>query len=601
MKRLLGMYFVAFILWPLQAHADYAFALYGHPKYPAHFTHFNYVNPDAPKRGSIYLANPDRRTNFDKLNPFSLKGVAAAGVSELMFESLATQSQDEMATMYGLLADDMVLAPDRLSMTFHINPKAKFNNGQPVTASDVQYSFNTLINKGAPQFKSMFADVKRAVVVSPQVIRFEFATTNHELPLIVGSMPVFSADWAKGTPFDQIQFVAPVSTGPYLIEKYDVGRSITFVKNPNYWGSQVPTRRGMYNFQRIVYHFYQDDVARLEAFKAGEFDMIVEMSAKNWVRNYVGKKFDQGVLIKKELPQSNGAGMQGFIMNLRRPIFKDPRVRQAMILALDYEWLNRQLFYNQYQRIESYFMNTPLAATGMPNQAEIAYMDKLKQQGFTVPDALYQAVPVQPTTTPPHSLRANLLRARELLKEAGWTYRDGALRNEKGDIFTFELLDDQSPLARILSIYARNLEKLGIQVKQRIADYALIAQRIEVFDFDMTTIRFGDTVIPGNELFDMYSSQAAKTNGSSNVWGLQDPLVDQLIKQLVQAHEWDQLLITAHILDRALLNQYMTVPHWYSATHRVAFNSRLGMPSQLPLYYQMNSFVLSTWWEKTES
>lgn len=601
MRILSGIVIIFFAWQPLNAFADYAFSLYGHPKYPATFTHFSYVNPDAPKQGTIYLANPDRRTNFDKFNPFSLKGVSAAGVSDLMFESLATQSQDEMATMYGLLADDMVLAPDHLSMTFHLNPKAKFNDNTPVTAADVQYSFDTLMSKGSPQFKSVFAEIKRVVAVSPSLVRFEFASTNHELPLIAGAMPVFSKAWAKGTPFDQIQLTPPVSSGPYLIEKFQVGRSITFIRNPNYWGSQVPVRRGMYNFQRIVYRFYQDDVARLEAFKAGEFDMIVEMSSKNWVRNYIGKRFDQGTLIKQVFPNSNGAGMQGFIMNLRRPLFQDIRVRQAMILALDYEWLNRQLFYNQYQRISSYFMNTPLAAKDKPTAAEVTLLNQLKQQGYSVPDTLYQTVPALPTTTPPHSLRDNLLKARALLKEAGWTYRDGALRNAQGDVLEFEILDDQSALSRVISVYIRNLEKLGIRVRQRTADYALVAQRMEVFDFDMTSVRFSDTVIPGNELFDMYGSEAAKTNGSSNVWGLQNPLIDQLIKQLVQVKEWDHLLTVAHVLDRALLNQAMTVPHWYSSVHRVAFNRRLGMPSHLPLYYQMNSFVLSTWWEKTPS
>lgn len=601
MKFLSGIVIIFFAWLPFNAAASHAFSLYGQPKYTSSFTHFDYVNPDAPKQGTLYLANPDRRTNFDKFNPYSLKGVAAAGVSELMFESLAVQSADEMATMYGLLADDMQLASDHLSMTFHINPKARFNNDTPVTAADVQYSFDTLMKKGAPQFKSMFADVKQVVVVSPQVVRFEFASTNHELPLIVGSMPVFSKAWATGTPFDQIQLTPPVASGPYLIEQYQVGRSISFVRNPQYWGNQIPTRRGMYNFQRVVYHFYQDDVARLEAFKAGEFDVIVEMSAKNWVRNYIGKKFDQGVLVKKELPHSNGAGMQGFIMNLRRPIFQDVRVRQALILALDYEWLNRQLFYNQYQRLQSYFMNTDLAAKGQPSAGEVALLNQLKQQGYQVPDALYEPVPMQPATTPPDSLRDNLLKARQLLKEAGWTYRDGALRNAKGEIFEFEILDDQSALTRIISVYVRNLEKLGIRVRQRTADYALIAQRMDVFDFDMTSIRFSDTLIPGNELFDMYSSDAAKTKGSSNVWGLQNPLIDQLIKQLVQVKDWDHLLTISHVLDHALLNQYMTVPHWYSATHRVAFNSRLAMPAQLPLYYQINSTVLSTWWEKTPS
>ncbi|HEV7856573.1 MAG TPA: ABC transporter substrate-binding protein, partial [Herminiimonas sp.] len=259
------------------AFAAHAFSLYDTPKYPAGFTHFDYVNPDAPKGGELFLANPDRRTSFDKFNPFSLKGVAAAGVSSLMFETLAVGSSDEVATMYGLLADDMVLAPDRLSMTFHLNPKAHFNNGDPVLAADVKYSFDTLMTKGAPQFKSIFAEVKRCVVIDERTVRFEFKSLNHELPLIVGGVPVFSRKWAVGTDFDKIQLTPPIASGPYRIDRYDTGHSISYKLDPNYWGKDVPARKGMFNFGRINYRFYKDDVARLEAFKAGEFDVVVEM------------------------------------------------------------------------------------------------------------------------------------------------------------------------------------------------------------------------------------------------------------------------------------------------------------------------------------
>ena len=260
------------------AFAAHAFSLYDTPKYPAGFNHFDYVNPDAPKGGELFLANPDRRSSFDKFNPYSLKGVAAAGVSNLMFETLAVSSGDEVATMYGLLADDMVLATDKLAMTFHINPKARFNNGDAVLAADVKYSFDTLMAKGAPQFKSIFAEVKRCVVVDERTVRFEFKSLNHELPLIVGSVPVFSRKWAAGTEFDKIQLVAPVVSGPYLIDRYDTGRSISYKLNPDYWGANVPTRKGTFNFERINYRFYKDDVAKLEAFKAGEFDLVVEYS-----------------------------------------------------------------------------------------------------------------------------------------------------------------------------------------------------------------------------------------------------------------------------------------------------------------------------------
>ncbi|MGB6055095.1 MAG: extracellular solute-binding protein, partial [Burkholderiaceae bacterium] len=361
-----------------RAFAAHAFALYDTPKYPAGFSHFDYVNPDAPKGGELYLANPDRRTSFDKFNPFSLKGVAAAGVAALMFETLAVGSMDETATMYGLLADDMELAPDRLSMTFRLNPKARFSNGDPVLADDVKYSFDTLMAKGAPQFKSIFADVRQCVVTGERTVRFDFKSKNHELPLIVGGVPVFSRKWAAGVSFDNIQLQQPIASGPYLIEQYDLGRSISYRRDPNYWGDAVPARRGTFNFGRIVYRFYKDDVARLEAFKAGEFDLVVEYSAKNWARNYNGPKFRSGEIVKRELAHSNGAGMQGFVMNLRRDQFKDIRVRQALGLALDFEWMNRQLFYHQYKRIYSFFNNSDMAATGLPSAAELQLLEPLK-------------------------------------------------------------------------------------------------------------------------------------------------------------------------------------------------------------------------------
>ncbi|HEY4319262.1 MAG TPA: extracellular solute-binding protein [Herbaspirillum sp.] len=577
--------------------ADHAFSLYGTPKYPPGFTHFDYVNPDAPKGGTLYLANPDRRTSFDKFNPFSLKGNAAAGVASLMFETLAVGSMDEVTSMYGLLADDMQLAPDRMAMTFHLNGKARFNNGDPVLAADVKYSYDTLLAYGAPQFKSVFADVRQCVVVDPQTVRFEFKTKNHELPLIVGGVPVFSRKWAPGVRFDKIQLTPPIASGPYLIDRYDVGRSISYRRNPDYWANDLPSRKGMYNFGRIQYRFYSDNVARLEAFKAGEFDVSVEYAAKSWVRDYQGKKFDSGEIVKRDFVHSNGAGMQGFVMNLRRPQFQDLRVRQALGLALDFEWLNRQLFYNQYRRIYSYFNSSEMAATGMPQGAELALLKSVQAGGAKLDPAVFGPAPTPPATNPPGSLRANLLRARALLEQAGWTYRDGALRNAKGEQFHFEILDDAGPMSRVISAYARNLAKLGIDVDQRTADYALLAKRMDDFDFDMTSVRFPDISSPGNEMFDLFGSKAADQPGSNNAWGLKDPAVDRIIEALVAADTRPALNAAARALDRVLLHKAITIPQWYSSTHRIAYANRFGMPARLPLYYQADPYVISTWWQ----
>lgn len=595
-KFLIPFLLAGLVQYSGSAFAAHAFSLYDTPKYPSGFKHFDYVNPDAPRRGELFLANPDRRTSFDKFNPYSLKGVSAAGVSNLMFETLTVTSADEVATMYGLLAEDMELAQDRLSMTFRLNPKARFNNGDPVTAADVKHSFDSLVAKGAPQFKIIFAEVKQCVVVDNRTVRFDFKTLNHELPLIVGSVPVFSRKWGANTSFDNIQLEAPISTGPYLIDQYNVGRSISYKRDPNYWGNDVPSRRGMYNFARINYRFYKDEVARLEAFKAGEFDVVVENVAKNWARAYTGPKFKRGEIIKRELKHSNGAGMQGFMMNLRRPQFQDLRVRKALTLALDFEWMNRQLFYGQYARSYSFFNNSELAATGMPSAQELKLLEPLRAK---LDPVVFGPAPVPPSTDAPSSLRANLLQAKALLKEAGWNYLDGALRNAKGEPFTLEIIDDQGAMSRIISVYVRNLQKLGIQVKQRTADYALIQRRMDEFDFDMTSNNLGAFTSPGNELFDRFASKAADEKGSSNIWGLKDPAVDKLVEAVVSATTWTDLVTASRALDRVLLHKYIAVPHWYSGTHRVAYINRFGIPETVPKYYQADPYVISTWWEKT--
>lgn len=594
-KSLLSFLLLCLLSPAGSAFAAHAFSLYDTPKYPAGYTHFDYVNPDAPKGGELFLANPDRRTSFDKFNPYSMKGVAAAGVSNLMFETLAVNSSDEVATMYGLLAEDMVLAPDRMSMTFRLNPKARFNNGDPVLAADVKYSYDTLVAKGAPQFKSIFAEIKQCVVLNERTVRFDFKSLNHELPLIVGGVPVFSRKWAAGTDFDKIQLTPPIASGPYLIDRYDIGRSISYRLDANYWGRDVPSRKGTFNFARINYRFYKDDVARLEAFKAGEFDLVVEYSAKNWARSYKGPKFASGEIVKRELTHSNGAGMQGFVMNLRRPQFQDVRVRRALGLALDYEWMNRQLFFGAYKRICSFFNNSAMAATGLPSADELALLEPMRSK---LDPVVFGPAPVPPRTDAPRSLRANLLEAVELFRQAGWTYRDGALRNAQGEPFAFEIMDDQSALSRVISVYVRNLQKLGIQVTQRTADYALVQKRMEEFDFDMTSVRFPDVSSPGNEMFDMFGSRAADEKGSNNAWGLKDAAVDRLVEALVAADSRRKMVAAARALDRVLLHKHIVVTHWYSATHRVAYRDRFGIPSQPPLYYQADPYVISTWWEQ---
>ena len=583
--------------------AEHGVAQFGELAYPPGFAHFAYVNPDAPKRGTLILA-PPQRTGFDKFNPFSLKGVPAPGVSQLMFESLLTISADEVASAYGLLAESARVATDRLSVSFRIRPSARFSDGSAVRAADVKHSFEMLTGKFAnPAYRAAYADVKRVVALSEREVRFEFLRVNAELPLIVGTMPVFSENWGRKTDgdtlgFDRLAFEPPLASGPYLIEKFDAGRSISYRRNPDWWARDINVRRGMYNFDRIVFQLYKDDTALLEAFKAGKFDVSFEYRAKNWARGYQGARFRSGELIRREFEHHNGADMQGFVMNMRRPLFADVRVRKALGLAFDFEWMNRQLFFDQYTRLDSYYSDSEMAAIGtpgsLPGKDELHLLEPLRA---ALPPEVFGPLLPPPSTAPPSSLRENLRRARELLAEAGWHYRDGALRNDKGEPFTFEMLDN-NVLTRVYVAYMRNLERLGIHATLRSTDRALLQKRLETFDFDMTSAGFAAGRSPGNELIDRFSSRSADIKGSDNVFGLRSPAVDRLIENVVRATTRTELITAVRALDRTLMHGHYIIPHYFSRTHRIAYRQTLGVPKTLPTYYTPQEWVISTWWEK---
>ncbi|MGC8702813.1 MAG: extracellular solute-binding protein [Thiomonas sp.] len=571
-----------------------AYALYDQPKYPPGFTHFDYVNPSAPVGGSFVLTPPTVGGSFDKLNPFTLKGNAAPGLNTLVFESLMTPSWDEPNTMYGLLADDIAVAADGLSVQFRLDPRARFSNGDAVTAHDVVYSFTTLTSsEAAPQFASLYADVAQVVAPDARHVRFTFKRRNHELPLLLAGLPVFSPKWAAGRAFRSV-IDAPIASGPYRIARTSQQRDITYARRAGYWGWQLPTRRGQFNFAEITYKLYLDGTARLEAFKAGEFDLLQEFIARNWARQYRGPGFDSGALVKLELPNHNPAGFQGFVVNLRRPQFQDLRVRRALALALDFQWLNRMLFYGAYKRIEGYFANSPFEAHGAPAADELALLEPLRAQ---LPDCVFGVLPRMPSTDPPRSLRANLLEARALLEQAGWHWRDGALRNAKGQALVIDYLDTQGAMSRIISVYAQALQRLGITLNYRQVDFALYQQRMDTFDFEMTTIRYGGSTSPGNELFDRFGSRAATVQGSDNVWGLRDPAVDALIEKVVAATTMRELQAACRALDRVLVCGWYSVPQWYSDTFRVAIAAhKFAWPKTLPLYYQPESWAVQCWW-----
>ena len=570
------------------------------PRYGPDFTHFRYVNPNAPRGGELRLS---AMGTFDKLNPFTLKGIAARGVMDLMFESLTIGSLDEPMSMYGLLAKDMMLAKDRLSITFRLRPEARFSNGDPVTAQDVKFSFDTLRSKAAsPIWRNYWADVRDAVVIDTHTIRFNFAQKNRELHMIVGAVPVFSKKWGSqqgaDKPFEQWVQDAPIASGPYRIDRMDLGKSIRFKRRADYWGDAIPSRKGQFNFDVISFRYYMDEFARIEAYKAGEFDFVHENAAKNWARSYIGKRFTDGTLIKTELPNANSQGMQAFYFNIRKPIFRDVRVRQAIGLALDYEWMNRQLFYNQYKRSYSYFTNTVMAATGAPGPDELKLLTPLKDK--LLPE-VFGTVPLPPVTTAPHSLRDNLRQARSLLKEAGWNYQNGALRNAKGEAFEFEVLLDKRSWERIIAPFSRNLAKLGITAKVRVTDTSLYKKRVDDFDYDMIVHWYLSSQSPGNELAFRFSSKAADEPGGDNFVGIKDAAVDALINRALTVETRDELVTASRALDRVLRHGYYAVPHWHNNVHRVSYRSGLGRPDVLPDYYGAEDWLLAAWWwEKTQ-
>lgn len=592
------MRFLLLLLLIPEAFAGHAYSQFGDIKYPAGFKHFEWVNPDAPKGGEIELVPPLRITNFDKFNPFTLRGTAPPGLSALMFESLLTGTFDEPNTAYGLLAEDISVGPDGRSATFRLNPKARFQNGSPVTAADVKHSFDTLMSKqAAPSYRFIFADVTQAVVTGPLSVRFDFRHASPELPLMVGGLPVFSRAWGAGKPFDQVISEYPIASGPYKIGRMNFGRDITYERDANYWARDLGVRRGMFNFDRITYKIYKDNTAQTEAFRAGEFDYIQVFSARDWARRYAGKKFDSGELIRAEWRSRNAGDFQGFLLNTRREKFKDVRVRQALILAFDFEWLNRQLMYNSYTRVRGFFNKSDFEARGLPGADELKLLEPLRA---TLPGKIFsEEVPLPPSTNPPGSLRENLLRAKALLEAAGWTYRDGALRNAKGEPFVLEYLDGGSGGERLFVPYAQALEKLGIDGQYRRADFALIQKRLQAFDYDLFTIRLPGREAPGSELFDRYGSRSADTPGSSNLIGVKDPNVDALLTKVVSANTRPELVASLRALDRVLRHGHYVIPQWYAETYRVAYKAgKFEQPKVAPQYYGPDGWILSTWWRK---
>ena len=584
------LFFLLYFL-PISSHAVPAMGMGYEPKYAEDYKHFDYVNPAAPKQGELTMMGLG---TFDSLNPYLLKGISAGGLGLLVFESLLEKSLDEPFSEYGLIADDFYLADDELSVTFHINPLARFSNGDAVTADDVKYSFDTLISKAAhPQFRVYYADVKSATVIDRLTVRFDFKNKNRELHMIIGEIPIFSKRWANDTAFENLSDTKPVASGPYTVEKYERGKSIKYVKNPDYWAKDLAVRKGMFNFDRITYKYYKDSTIALEAFKAGEFDFFFENYSKRWARSHNGPRYDSGEIKKTELAHKNNAGMQGFAFNTRRDKFKDVRVRRALSLAYDFEWANSKLFYNQYVRADSYFSNSELAAQGLPQGKELALLEKYRDQ---LPEEVFTKQWKPATTIAPYSLRKNLVQARDLLQEAGWTIQDGVLKNQQGEPFILDILLVQGGFDRIIAPYAHNLKKLGIETNYRKVDSSLYKRRMDTFEFDMVVNSFSSSVSPGNELMNMFHSSSAELKGSNNVPGISSPVIDALVFAIIQAKNREEVVIASRALDRVLLYGEYLVPNWYINVHRVAYWNKFGIPDTQPLYYDPISWLLKAWW-----
>ena len=585
----------------LPAWAAHGYAQWGDLKYPPGFSHFDYVNPQAPKKGELRLVSNLRVSTFDKYNPFTMKGNAPAYLSALMFDSLLAGSQDETASGYGLLAEDVEVPPDGLSATFRLRPQARFHNGDPVLAADVKHSYDILMGPfTSPGYKTLLEDVAGLDVLDERTVRYRFKKRNRELPLTVGGLPVFSRKWGmengKAKPFDQVVMDIPIGSGPYRIGPVKFGKDITYVRDPNYWARDLNVRRGSNNFERITVKIYKDNTARLEALKAGEFDLMRFFSAGDWARRVTGKKFDTGELVKAEFKHRLPSGFQSYVLNTRKEKFQDVRVRQALGLALDYEWMNRQMFYNSYQRVNGLFGNTDCQATGSPGPEELALLEPLRKD---VPAAAFGPMTVPPRTDGDSSLRANLRKALALLKEAGWEVRDGKLRNTRGEPLVIEYLDSNEAGARVVTPWARNLEKIGVQLNFRPVDFALYQQRLQKFEFEISSLAYQGTHSPGQEYADIFGSKAADTEDSGNLSGVKSPAIDALIGHLTSANTKAELLPACRALDRVVSHSHLMIPQWTAGTHRIAYNAwRLAMPPQMPPYATGEGWAIDTWWAK---
>lgn len=564
-------------------------AMHGALKYPEGFRHFEYVNPDAPKGGELKLSVVTN--GFDSFNPFVIRGIAAAGINTYVYDTLLESSADEAFSEYGVIAETVEVPEDRSFVIFNLNKQARFHDGKAITADDVAFSFKILTTEGHPFYKNYYADVESVTIENRHRVRFDFGDAdNRELPLILGQMPILPEHFWKDRDFQSSGLTIPVGSGPYRIASFEAGRSVTYERVDNYWADDLGTRRGRFNFDRVSYEYYNDDTVALEAFKAGNFDFRLETSAKNWATAYTGRQFENGDIVKAAVEHHRPTGMQGFLFNTRKPVFRDPLVRKALAYGFDFEWANRNLFFDQYTRTSSYFENSDLASSGLPDGRELAILDNYRDQ---LSPAVFTEAYSPPDTVGENTLRGNLRTALKLLTNAGYQIRDGKMvHSETGKPLAFEILLFQKSFERVVLPFKQNLEKLGIDVTVRMVDSNQYVQRVRNFDFDMISQVLPQSDSPGNEQRDYWHSSNAGVAGSRNFMGVSDPVVDSLVELVIQAPDRESLLHRTHALDRVLLHGHYVIPHWHLRKDRIAYWHQLKRPELTP----KDGVDLNNWW-----
>ena len=569
------------------ARPSHGIAMHGGLKYGADFRHLDYVDPDAPKGGELRRAV---RGTFDNLNPFLIKGVPAHG-RHLVFESLLKRTWDEPFSLYGLIAETVEVPDDRSSVTFTLRPEARFHDGRPIAVEDVVFSWEALKEKGRPNHRLYYKQVRHIERPGERTIRFVFdaASPDRELPLILGLMPIISKSYYTGVEFEKTTLVPPVGSGPYRIEKVDAGRSIVYRRDPDYWGRELAVNRGQHNFDRVRYDYYRDGDVMIEAFKAGEYDLRLEFSGQRWATAYDFPAVADGRVKLETLPNGRPSGMTALVFNSRREIFADRRVRHALAHAFDFASINRTLLHGAYRRTRSIFDNSELGSRGVPQGRELALLEPFRS---SLPPELFE----KPYRPPGEGggVRANLRAAKRILAGAGWVVRDGALRRAgDGPGMAFEILLVDPANEKIALAFARNLRRLGVEARVRTVDTPQFQNRRNTYDFDMIVYRWGMSLSPGNEQAFYWGSKAAGQEGTRNYPGIRNPAVDGLIKRMTEAREREVFVDVVRAMDRVLLWGYYFVPLYYLQGDRVAYWNRFGRPAVTPLY----GVVIDAWWE----